>query len=131
MWAAWGDYTIALSRESAGLPAAEAAEFGLQLAGAGFGLDAGGLLPVGAGAFVLEGYDVLAGGWVVPAQLPRFPAQVQVQRWAVALQRSVGSRSMGMGRYWPSGERRSPASLTRRGSSVSSKRQYSGMPKLA
>ena len=60
------------------LPALHPPQFGLQFAGAGFGLDTGGLLPVSAGAFVLESYDVLAGGWVVPAQLPCLPAQIQV-----------------------------------------------------
>ena len=38
---------------------------------------------VGEGLLVLEGGDGPAGGWVVPAQLPAFPANEEVQRGTV------------------------------------------------
>ena len=88
-------------------------------------------LPLGAGHLIIVGGDVPARLRVVPLQLPVFPAQVQLQDRTVALQhvllqllnvnRSIDPRP-------PAGPRPARTPWLR---PVSSKRQYSGMPRAS
>ena len=108
-------------------------QFGLQFPDAGFGRQSA--FPFGQPCFsfgqpafllLLEGGDFLPGLRVVPAKVPAFPPDVEVQDGAVALQDAVADFVDGIGSY-RSSTSRSPASLVLWNSPVSSNRQHSGI----
>ena len=105
-------------------------ELMFHFADTGFGGAEFGFGVVGAGAFGVEGGDVLLGLWVVPAQLSPFPPEDQVQRRAVALQAAI-SQLINRDRVVMPSTSRSPASLVPWNSPVGSNRQYSRMPRAA
>ena len=92
------DYSFPMAEASCAL----AAELFLQLADAGFGSGAG--LP-----FIRQGSDGPSRARIVKAQFAPLPTQVQVQRFAVALQAPVREFLNVYGNVHPSTSR-SPAS---------------------
>ena len=88
------------------------------------------VLIISASPLVIKGHNVTSGRGIMPLQLTSSPTYIQSEHLAAPRQVPSDTRSIGIGSYTPS-TRRSPASRVPWYSPVSSKRQYSGIPRAA